>query len=153
MPPDQREPAPPPVPPPPLQRGWPRVQFSLRTQLIVVTAVAVLLGLYVVAPASVIAIIGSLIFWVLPAPLLAGVVYGRGDLRAFSIGGLIPIVPAWISSGQPVQLYAWSVGQGRGSLWIPLATIFLTISASGVCGYIVMVCRRRLVQENGPDGH
>jgi hypothetical protein len=127
--------------PPSREQDRPRFQFSLRSQLIAVTAVAVLLGLYVVAPRFFTILLGALVYWVLPAPLLAGAVYGRDETRAFSIGGLIPWVPVWVGGGQPF-VYAMWYGQANFPAWVPVVAAVLTVAASGACGVLVVATRR-----------
>ena len=137
-------PSPPPPPiPPPRKQDRPRFQFSLRSQLTAVTAVAVLLGLYVVAPRFLTLLFVGLIQWLLPAPLVAGVVYGREDIRAFSIGGLIPWLSAWFGGGQ-AYLYAARSGQSSFAAWMPVVGAAVTILASGACGLLVVATRRWL---------
>lgn len=70
-----------------------RYQFSLRWLLIAMAVIAVLLGISVIAGDYVNAlVVRPLVLLVVPACLLIFVVYGRQDLRAFGIGGLVPYV-------------------------------------------------------------
>jgi hypothetical protein len=61
--------------------------------MIVVTVVAILLGLAVTFQGLTSLILASLIWCVLPTPLVICAIFGRGDVRAFAIGGLIPWFP------------------------------------------------------------
>ena len=61
--------------------------------MIVITVVAILLGLAVTFQGLTSLILASLIWCVLPTPLVICAIFGPGDVRAFAIGGLIPWFP------------------------------------------------------------
>jgi len=103
--------------------------------MVLVTVVALMLGVGT--------LLGDMIAWllfvsvvncILPTPLVIGVVFGRGDLRAFAIGGLVPWFLLWAVS--PVI--------STGS-WLPGRAIVLSIFVvvtSAACGIVAVVSRR-----------
>ncbi len=102
--------------------------------MITVTLVAVLLGLSVLFGGFVGAIFAALVWCVLPTPLVICAVYGRRNLQAFAIGGLIP----------------WGLFVMR----IPPLTTFLPmtiwlVALGGVCGTVAVVTRRWLERSGG----
>jgi hypothetical protein len=98
----------------------PRFQFSLFWLMIVVTLVAVILGLGWSLGSLFLDVIFLAVCCVVPTPLVICVVFGRGYLRAFAIGALIP----WII------LIPW------GSRSATLIILALTVVLSGTCGLI-----------------
>jgi hypothetical protein len=58
--------------------------------MIVVTAAAIFLGLAVAIQGLVPLIMVSIVWLVLPTPLIICAIFGRGDIRAFAIGALMP---------------------------------------------------------------
>lgn len=113
----------------------PRFQFSLWWLMVLVTVVAISLG------AS--ALLGGLIAWLLfeavvmcavPTPLIIGAVFGRGDLRAFAIGGLVPWLLLWADS-PAISTGNWFAGRAL------LLGIFVMVT-SVACGIVAVVSRR-----------
>jgi hypothetical protein len=88
----------------------PKLQFSLAGLMILMTAAAILLGLAVSITGLVPMLLASLVWCVLPTPLVICAIFGRGEIRAFAVGGLIPwllllrnippgpalLVPVWL---------------------------------------------------------
>ena len=70
--------------------GGPRFQFSLRTLLVFTGLAAVVLALLSSVPTWIAGPALFLLAAVLPAALTTLVIYGDGDLRAFSLGALFP---------------------------------------------------------------
>ncbi len=68
----------------------PKMQFSLRTLLLLPVAVACALAALFTKPPSVAVVELLLIAFLLPAALTATIVYGKGYTRAFCIGALFP---------------------------------------------------------------
>ena len=101
----------------------PRFQFSLRNMLIAVAVLAMLLGLFAVVGGHPRVATWPLFFvWILPTPLVVAAVYTRGDIRAFSIGALVPWVSRWTNWTASANHWSASstrlllaVGDGRGS--------------------------------------
>ena len=58
--------------------------------MIVITVVAVLLGLAVTLGGYLVPLFAFVTWCVLPVPLVICAIFGRGDVRAFAIGGLVP---------------------------------------------------------------
>jgi len=101
--------------------------------MIVVTAVAILLFLAVTFGDFIAFLTASVIWCILPTLLVTCAMYGRYDMRAFSIGALVP----------------WGVLIGMRfplNTSILLMTIWLLVM-SGVCGAVAMVGRRWLQRD------
>jgi hypothetical protein len=96
--------------------GLPRLQFSLAWLMIAVTVVAVVLAL-----GGPLLHIGWLIVrCVVPTPLVICAIFGRGYLRAFAIGALMP----W------VLIVPWNAEQGS------FVNLFTTLICSAACGFL-----------------
>jgi hypothetical protein len=93
--------------------------------LIIVTAVAIFLGLAVSLGAVLLA---SLVWCVLPTPLVICALFDRGDRQAFSIGALIP----WLE----LLVFRFPAIDGFIAL-----TVWLLVTGA-VCGAIAVVTRR-----------
>ena len=113
----------------------PRFQFSLGWLLIAVTVICVLLGLADLLDGLIELVIGTLLWCAIPTPLVICTVYGSGDYRAFSIGGLIPWVSAMFGTPQ-------LSGIGLGPL--------LLIIPSAICGVLAVATRRWVVRRTSP---
>jgi hypothetical protein len=79
--------------------------------MIVITAVAIVLGLAMTVQGLTSLILASLIWCVLPTPLVICAIFGRGDVRAFAVGGLVPWLPLLRATppGPPWLLPFWLV--------------------------------------------
>jgi hypothetical protein len=107
-----------------------RFQFSLRGMLIAVAVVAILIGLSTLVAGLLVWITWTLLFVVLPTPLVVAAVYARGDIRAFSIGALLP----WISS--------WAAGPHGNSLLGLIGSLLWLLVMAAVCGIVAVASRR-----------
>jgi hypothetical protein len=113
----------------------PRFQFSLRWLLITVTVAAVLLFLAVTFGDLIEVVFGDLIevvffsvVWcILPTPLVVFVIFDRGDLQAFAIGALVP----W------VVMIATRLPSPDSLFWL----IWL-LATSAICGTLAAATRR-----------
>jgi hypothetical protein len=108
----------------------PRFQFSMFRLMVVVTLVALLLGLAVTFGGFINVLLISVVGCVLPTPLVVCAIFGGKDLRAFAIGALIP----WFT-------------QITLRFPAPASTAFLTIwllAMGGVCGAVAIATRRWL---------
>jgi hypothetical protein len=114
-----------------------RFRFSLRGMLIAVALVAMLIWLSTIVAGLFLWITWSLLFIVLPTPLVVAAVYARGDIRAFSIGALIP----WISS--------WSGGPRGSSLLGILGPALWLLVLGLVCGLVAVASRRWIDRSAG----
>jgi hypothetical protein len=109
-----------------------RFQFSLRWLLIAMAVIAVLLGISVIAGDYVNAlVVRPLVLLVVPACLLVIVVYGRQDLRAFGIGGLVPYVTILADKFPGTPLFG---GNFTSRIW----TLLLVVA----CGAAAVATRR-----------
>ena len=117
---------------PPPRFSTPRFQFSLARIFILMTAVAVLLWL---SMSLGLAILASLVWCVVPTPLVICAIFDRGDRRAFSIGALIP----WLGlltlrlppTGSFISLTVWLLALG------------------GICGAVAVATRRWIERQAG----
>src|SRR5262245_13949875 len=69
-------------------RPW--LQFSMFRLMVVVTLAAILLGLAVTFGGFMEVMFVSLVWCVLPTPLIIGSIYAQRDIKTFSIGALVP---------------------------------------------------------------
>lgn len=126
----------------------PRWQFSLRSILVATTIVAVLLGLGALAGplfayiASVAATVGLM---VLASAIAAGLVYGRGDVRAFCLGAGAGIGALLLTQGWSV--FSALLGGARSLGGFASFATWLAVHAAGVvaAGITSVFLRRRLV--------
>jgi hypothetical protein len=114
-----------------------RYQFSLRWLLIVVTLAAIALGILSVIDSGVRIIAYSVVYVVLPTPLLIAAIYDRDDYRAFAIGAILPWATLWLNGPQRGGL----VGD---TIWL--------ITTGTVCGVIAVVARRWIERRDGRGG-
>jgi hypothetical protein len=105
----------------------PRFQFSLRWMLVVMTVFALLLGLSAIFGEG---FFPQLLFVLFPTPLVVAIIYSRGVIQTFAIGGLVP----WIS-------LTW-LGSARGGNWVNFESTFWLICLSGLSGGIAVASRR-----------
>jgi hypothetical protein len=129
-----------------------RFQFSLRAQMVAVTTVAVVLGLLVVLGQTVgWMLFYAIVYCLLPTPLVIGALFGRGELRTFAIGALVP----WIVMGrQPLPVYPTLRSAGsspaQAVAWMVGSTFFMVIVGAG-CG-VLAVATRRWIERSGWKG-
>ncbi len=112
-------------------RRWlplPKLQFSLARLMIIVTGIAVLLFLATKVASFFEIVLFSFVACVVPTPLVICGIYGRGDVRAFSIGALIP----WIA------LIALRFPEAFGGFF----EMIWLLTMGGVCGVVAVLTRR-----------
>lgn len=110
----------------------PRIQFSMWWLMVAITVICVLLFLMNSVGDLVGTIWISIVWCILPTPLVALAIYGRGDWQAFAIGGLVPWGSAIIYSED------LSFNSIFGALvWLPVMCL--------VCGSIAAVTRRWII--------
>ena len=97
-----------------------RFQFSLFWLMVTITIVAVLLGLGSSLGSFFSEVLYLAICCIVPTPLVICVVFGRGYVRAFAIGALIP----------------WIVLLPLGSRSVSLFIVALALVLSATCGTI-----------------
>jgi hypothetical protein len=109
-----------------------RFQFSLRCLLIAMAVVAVLLAASLIVGDYVTAlVVRPFVLLVVPACLLIFIVYGRQDLRAFGIGGLVPYVTILADKFPGMPLFG---GNFTSRIW----TLLLVVA----CGVAAVATRR-----------
>src|SRR2546423_10124038 len=110
----------------------PRFQYSLARLLIAVTVVAILIFLATKVASLFQIILFSFVTCIVPTPLVICAVYGKGDVRAFSIGALNP----WVVS---IALrFPDPYGTFFEMIWL--------IVMGGICGVIAVITRRWIWQ-------
>lgn len=111
-------------------RRW---QFSLAGLFLVVSAIAIVLGLSVTVGSFVATVIFGLVYCVLPTPLVICAIFARGDAQAFSIGVLIPwwTHNVWLPQASFVSLAIWLLAMGT------------------TCGTVAAITRRWIAASNG----
>jgi hypothetical protein len=113
----------------------PRFQFSLATLLVLITVTAIFLGVVTTVAGSILfAVFSWILLYILPTVVFACAIYGRGDVRAFAIGALIPIV-AFMLRGP-------MAGARSSGL---VESVFSTAITSGICGLVAAITRRWLL--------
>ncbi len=110
-----------------------RLRFSLAWLLIVVTTIALVLGLSVSVGSFVAAAVFGFVYCVLPTPLVICALFARGDAQAFAIGALIPwwTHNIWLPNASFVSLPIW------------------LLAMCSTCGIVAAVTRRWIVASNG----
>jgi len=147
-----------PVPPPPpfgesapeLLAGKKPLQFSLRFLFVVMTTVAVM----AVLPEVVSQLVVALIHIAATGFLVTGVVFARGDQRAFCIGAAAALLATWSGGGRGLwSVFAYIAGSNPGSSisrslspWFDLA-ILVTVSAAN--GWFCVWARRYFERSGG----
>lgn len=119
----------------PAQFSLPRVQFSLRWLLLAMTMVAILLGITVIVGDTIVYFLYlAITVCLLPTPLLIGIIFGRGDVRAFSVGAILPWVALWanLTPDLPGHWFMWRA---------VIMTMFLVFTGM-MCGLFAVVSRR-----------
>lgn len=122
------------------------MRFTLKTMLAAVSAAALVCTVFFALPGMISLIVLGVFWMLLPAALVAGIVYGRGYGRAFSIGavvtgGCMPML--WLYamfSGFAIISdidFADSGGEEVVILQIYFAVIFGCIAASGLVSMAV----------------
>jgi hypothetical protein len=108
--------------------SMPRFRFSLWWLMAAITAASVFLFISVSFGGFIAVVIASTLWCIVPTPLVVIAIYGRGDLKAFAIGALIPWVML-ISMRYPAEgLFL------AASIWLlPLCAI---------CGVLAAATRR-----------
>lgn len=127
-----------PTPPPfPAKKSW---QFSMRAMMIGMTVFAILCGMTVALPIAFSQLIVGLIWIGATGWLLTGLVFARGDQRAFCIGAAVLVSSTWTGIGgrflegigRILFLLTGGMSLADGlTLWIDHAVIALAAIANG----------------------
>jgi hypothetical protein len=116
------------------------VRFTLKTLLAAVSVAAVVCCVFFAMPFWLSLGILALFWFMAPAALIAGIVYGRGYGRAFSIGcvsagGCVPIIYLYyayailLSGLDSIDL---SDGEGAAGIKLAFAAFFILVGLSGL---------------------
>jgi hypothetical protein len=108
--------------------SWPRFQFSLGKLLLAITVVAIVLFLATHVASFIEMVFFTVTACIIPTPFVIGAIYGRSDVKSFSIGALIPWFAA-ITVHYP------------GPLAAILELIWL-VATGAICGAVAVMTRR-----------
>jgi hypothetical protein len=120
-------------------RRWlplPRFQFSLARLMVAVALIAVVVWFATKVGSFISVALFSFFACAIPTPIVICAIYGRGDIRAFAIGALIP----WIVAFR----LAWPDPYGAFLEMIWLLTM------GTACG-VIAVGTRRWIERNRPN--
>ncbi len=81
---------------PPSRKAW---QFSLRSMMIGMTSVAIWCGIAAVLPGFLSNMLLGAVWLAGSGWLLTGIVFARGDMRAFCIGAAVVVTSTWTGIG------------------------------------------------------
>jgi hypothetical protein len=105
----------------------PRFQFSVRLLMITIAVVCVALFAWMTIGNLVDVLFATVMWCIIPTPLVVFAIFARGDLQAFAIGGLIP----------------WLVSIGFDT---PFVSSYLTMAwlllVGALCGIMAATVRR-----------
>ena len=143
--------------PPPLEAAASEVsgtfRFSVRTLFRVTTVLALVCGLGTILPIGVSQIVIGLVWIVVSGWLVAGIVFGRGDARAFCIGAILVATSMWTGLGGRfaggIQSYlrgipmSWGESSFTDTQGLELWLIHLILAAVAVGnGYSCVLAKR-----------
>src|SRR5262245_10764122 len=111
-------------------RPW--YQFSMLRLMVVVTLIAILLGLAVTFGGLLELAFVSVVWCLFPTPLIVCAIFGRRDAQAFAIGALVP----WTTMVLTRMLASASL----------LTTSIWLLAMGGVCGAVAVATKRWLAQ-------
>ncbi len=132
--------SPAPAPPPPPREARSRtllpgipLQFSLRTLLIATTFFAFWCALVSQLPVAFSLLLVGAIWFIATGWLVTGIVFGRGDQRAFCIGAVLVVSSMWTGIGGQYMHGFHSLFPPSGALaaWLDLVLIAGTAAANG----------------------
>jgi hypothetical protein len=110
------------------KRPW--VQFSMFRLMVVVTLVAILLGLATTFGGVLEVMFVSMVWCAFPTPLVICAIYSRRDSQAFAIGALVPWATLVLMRVPPIS------SQLAGLIWL--------LVMGGVCGALAVATLRWL---------
>ena len=108
----------------------PRIRFSMWWVMVFITIACVFLFFAVSYGDFIGLLLASLVWCIMPTPLIIFVVYGRGDLQAFAIGALVPWITLIVRTPSYVTL---------------LAATFWLVPLCAICGFVAAMTRRWLL--------
>lgn len=132
-------------------------RFSLRTLFILSTVICLLLGFAVAVPAEFSFIIIGLLWFAGSGLLVTGLLFGKGDHRAFCIGAAIVASAMWTGIGgqffqgihAPLRLMFGNSELPRAVwAWFDFAVIFMTAVANG---FLCIYAKRYFDRTNPPQ--
>ncbi len=147
--------SPAPTPPPPPREASSRtllpgirLRFSLRTLLIATTIFAFWCALVSQLPVAFSLLLVGAIWFIATGWLVTGIVFGRGDQRAFCIGAVLVVSSMWTGIGGQ-YMHGYHQLFGIHQPWTPW-TDFLVIAATAVAnGWFCIWARRYFERPSG----
>ena len=115
-------------------RPW--FQFSMFRLMVVITLIAILLGLSVAFGGLVELFFVSVAWCIIPTPLVVCLIYGKRDVRTFAVGALIP--------------WAAQLAFQRLSTESAIAATIWLLVMGGICGAMA-VATRHWLEQSGND--
>ena len=126
-----------------------KVQFSLRSIFILITAMCIIVASFVSFGTDVLAVLGVLMLWLMPAAnfvLVAGlcvsVIHERDEPQAIAIGRLVPMVGLVVV--ETIRIAAWLLVQQSVAAWIYFLVAVSAYITALVSGYVAREVFRTL---------
>jgi hypothetical protein len=122
---------------PDASNGW---RFSLSSLLWAMTVIALGCGFAVIVPVEISHLLIGLIWMIAFGVLTVGLIFGRGDRRAFCIGAFVVVASVWFDTGgrvmQGVHYLFGVISLGYGvplqvMLWLDLGVLAALAVANG----------------------
>ena len=134
-------------------------RFSLRTLLRLMTGLAVVFGLGSMLPDALTQIVLGMLWLVASGWLITGILFAKGDARAFCIGATVVVTSMWTGIGGGLiggirtllrgSISFWSGGSASGyqvlETWLIHALLVIVAVGNG---YLCILARRYFEQES-----
>jgi hypothetical protein len=141
------------------EAGW---RFSLRSGLWAVTYAALLCGAAVLVPTVISHLVAGMAWIAATGWLATGVLFARGDQRAFCVGGAMAVAAMWTGEGGHLLEASASLARSAAGLFIhnplPLGSgslvwlKLLTLAAAAVGNGLLCVRARRYFVASHTNG-
>jgi hypothetical protein len=139
------------------QAGGAPFQYSLRTMFIVMTVVAVALSGILAGPRWLTVLTAVLLDVMTPMLLTIGLIYGRGYLRTFCIGGLFPTGAMVIALGLEFVSYrsinVWEITGPAGEFGLSVGVFILAAYVVTIAFGLVAVGVRWMIEAGQREEH
>ncbi len=111
------------------------LRFSLRTLLVITTFFAIWCAFVAILPVAFSQLVVGAFWFVATGWLVTGIIFGRGDQRAFCIGAALVASSMWTGlGGQYMQgIHSFLDFQQPIGVWLDLVVIAATAVANGWC--------------------
>lgn len=146
--------------PPPLPPVRPKWQFSLRTLMIGMTGFAFLCGILAVMPGAFFYVLIGLAWFAVSGWLATGLIFARGDQRAFCIGAAIVFLSTWTRIGggflgQIVDVVEWFttvLGLPRFDIYVEAGLKYVILIPLAVANGYMCIYARRYFEQHAEEG-